>query len=139
MRCFYIQSGKVKLTVLSQRDKEAVIAILSEASFFGRGLSGGSTGSHVYRWHSPAQHHHSGEEAGVGSAHVFEALGSRLRCWLPLVRCREPFSVLPNAAFPAFAVDRSSEIIFFDARTVSASFAFARAIICRFSPVSAMT
>jgi CRP/FNR family transcriptional regulator, cyclic AMP receptor protein len=34
---FYIQSGKVKLTVGSKRGKEAVIAIMSEASFFGEG------------------------------------------------------------------------------------------------------
>jgi CRP-like cAMP-binding protein len=34
---FYIQSGKVKLTVVSKRGKEAVIAIMSEASFFGEG------------------------------------------------------------------------------------------------------
>src|SRR5512146_1476182 len=32
---FYIQSGKVKLTVVSKRGKEAVIAILTEGSFFG--------------------------------------------------------------------------------------------------------
>ena len=32
---FYIQSGKVKLTVVSKRGKEAVIAILPEGSFFG--------------------------------------------------------------------------------------------------------
>jgi CRP/FNR family transcriptional regulator, cyclic AMP receptor protein len=34
---FYIQSGKVKLTVVSKRGKEAVIAILQEGSFFGEG------------------------------------------------------------------------------------------------------
>ena len=34
---FYIQSGKVKLTVVSKRGKEAVVAILAEASFFGEG------------------------------------------------------------------------------------------------------
>ncbi len=34
---FYIQSGKVKLTVVSKRGKEAVIAILPEGSFLGEG------------------------------------------------------------------------------------------------------
>ena len=32
---FYVKSGKVKLTVVSKRGKEAVIAILTEGSFFG--------------------------------------------------------------------------------------------------------
>jgi CRP-like cAMP-binding protein len=34
---FYIQSGKVKLTVVSKTGKEAVVAILPQASFFGEG------------------------------------------------------------------------------------------------------
>jgi CRP-like cAMP-binding protein len=34
---FYIQSGKVKLTAVSKRGKEAVVAILPETSFFGEG------------------------------------------------------------------------------------------------------
>ena len=34
---FYIQEGKVKLTVLSPRGKEAVVAILEPATFFGEG------------------------------------------------------------------------------------------------------
>jgi CRP/FNR family transcriptional regulator, cyclic AMP receptor protein len=38
---FYIQSGKVKLTVVSKRGKEAVVAILPEASFFGEGCLAG--------------------------------------------------------------------------------------------------
>jgi CRP-like cAMP-binding protein len=38
---FYIQSGKVKLTVVSKRGKEAVLAILPEASFFGEGCLAG--------------------------------------------------------------------------------------------------
>jgi CRP/FNR family cyclic AMP-dependent transcriptional regulator len=37
---FYIQEGKVKLTVVSARGKEAVIAILEPQSFFGEGLPG---------------------------------------------------------------------------------------------------
>ncbi len=38
---FYIQSGKVKLTVVSKRGKEAVVAMLPEASFFGEGCLAG--------------------------------------------------------------------------------------------------
>ncbi len=34
---FYIQSGKVKLTVVSTRGKEAVIGVLDRGSFFGEG------------------------------------------------------------------------------------------------------
>jgi CRP/FNR family cyclic AMP-dependent transcriptional regulator len=51
---FYIQSGKVKLTVVSKRGKEAVVAILPGASFFGEGCLAGqpvrmSTASTVQR------------------------------------------------------------------------------------------
>jgi len=51
---FYIQSGKVKLTVVSKSGKEAVIAILPEGSFFGEGCLAGqplriSTASTVER------------------------------------------------------------------------------------------
>jgi CRP-like cAMP-binding protein len=51
---FYIESGKVKLTVVSKRGKEAVVAILLEASFFGEGCLAGqllrmSTASAVQR------------------------------------------------------------------------------------------
>ena len=38
---FYIESGKVKLTVVSKSGKEAVIAILLEGSFFGEGCLAG--------------------------------------------------------------------------------------------------
>jgi CRP-like cAMP-binding protein len=38
---FYIQSGKVKLTVVSKAGKEAVIAILQQASFSGEGCLAG--------------------------------------------------------------------------------------------------
>jgi hypothetical protein len=33
MRCFYVQMGKVKLTVVSKIGKEATIGILSEGQF----------------------------------------------------------------------------------------------------------
>jgi CRP-like cAMP-binding protein len=38
---FYIQTGKVKLSVLSEQGKEAVIAILEKGSFFGEGCLAG--------------------------------------------------------------------------------------------------
>src|SRR5690348_14074185 len=34
---FYIQKGRVKLTVVSKRGKEAVIAVLQQGDFFGEG------------------------------------------------------------------------------------------------------
>jgi len=38
---FFIQSGKVKLTVVSTRGKEAVIGVLERSSFFGEGCLAG--------------------------------------------------------------------------------------------------
>ena len=38
---FYIQSGRVKLTVVSTRGKEAVIGVLERGSFFGEGCLAG--------------------------------------------------------------------------------------------------
>lgn len=38
---FYVRSGKVKLTVVSKRGKEAVVAILPDSSFFGEGCLAG--------------------------------------------------------------------------------------------------
>src|SRR5512147_435243 len=40
---FYVQSGKVKLTVVSQQGKEAVIAILERGAFLGEPCLGGQT------------------------------------------------------------------------------------------------
>ncbi len=40
---FYIQKGKVKVTVLSEQGKEAVIAILGVGDFCGEGCMGGQT------------------------------------------------------------------------------------------------
>src|SRR5213078_694194 len=37
---FYIEKGKVKLTVLSTRGKEAVVAVLGSGDFFGEGCLG---------------------------------------------------------------------------------------------------
>jgi CRP/FNR family cyclic AMP-dependent transcriptional regulator len=38
---FYVESGKVKLTVVSKRGKEAVIGVLDRESFFGEGCLAG--------------------------------------------------------------------------------------------------
>lgn len=38
---FYVQKGKVKITVVSQQGKEAVVAILSSDDFFGEGCLAG--------------------------------------------------------------------------------------------------
>jgi CRP-like cAMP-binding protein len=38
---FYIQKGRVKLTVVSEQGKEAVIAILGPGHFFGEGCLNG--------------------------------------------------------------------------------------------------
>ena len=38
---FYIQKGRVKLTVLSEQGKEAVVAILESGQFFGEGCMNG--------------------------------------------------------------------------------------------------
>lgn len=40
---YYLQSGKVKVTVLSEQGKEAVIAILGADEFFGEGCLAGQT------------------------------------------------------------------------------------------------
>jgi CRP/FNR family transcriptional regulator, cyclic AMP receptor protein len=40
-RIFYIQSGKVKVTVVSEQGKEAVVGILDAAQFFGEGCLNG--------------------------------------------------------------------------------------------------
>jgi CRP/FNR family cyclic AMP-dependent transcriptional regulator len=40
---FYVQSGKVKISILSARGKEAVIGILSDGFFFGEGCLAGQT------------------------------------------------------------------------------------------------
>ena len=46
---FYIQSGKVKLTVTSEEGKEAVIGVLGSDDFFGEGSADGETSAFVSR------------------------------------------------------------------------------------------
>ena len=45
----YIQTGKVKLTVISKQGKEAVVAILGAEDFFWRRLPGRSVAAHGQR------------------------------------------------------------------------------------------
>ena len=40
---FYIRKGKVKLSVLSEKGKEAVVGVLQSDEFFGEGCMGGAT------------------------------------------------------------------------------------------------
>jgi CRP-like cAMP-binding protein len=40
---FHVQEGKVKVTVVSEQGKEAVVAILATGDFFGEGCLGGQT------------------------------------------------------------------------------------------------
>ena len=44
---FYIQKGKIKLTVLSEQGKEAVVAILEPGHFFGEGCMNGHKTAHI--------------------------------------------------------------------------------------------
>ncbi len=41
-RCFFIQKGKVKVTILSEHGKEAVVGIFGEGQFFGEGCLEGN-------------------------------------------------------------------------------------------------
>jgi len=42
-KIFYIQSGAVKVTVVSEQGKEAVVGILNPSQFFGEGCLNGQT------------------------------------------------------------------------------------------------
>ena len=42
-KIFYIQSGKVKVTVVSEQGKEAVVGLLEAGQFFGEGCLHGQT------------------------------------------------------------------------------------------------
>ena len=43
---FYIQQGKIKLTVVSEQGKEAVVAVLGSGDFFWRGMSEWPSAAH---------------------------------------------------------------------------------------------
>ena len=46
---YFIESGKVKISVVSTRGREAVLAILGGRDFFGEGSSGRATASNKHR------------------------------------------------------------------------------------------
>ena len=64
----YIQSGGVKLSVLSKTGKEAVVAMLGPGDFFGEGVPGGSAASHGKRHGDHAEHHPARPQATDGGA-----------------------------------------------------------------------
>ena len=59
---FYIQSGGVKLSVLSRTGKEAVVAMIGPGDFFGEGCMAGQSSAWAVRRRS-AERHAGGEEA----------------------------------------------------------------------------
>lgn len=63
---FYLQIGKVKLTVLSQAGKEATLGILSDGSFFGEG----SLAAKLFAWLRDR------DDRMPGSAHRKESHGA---------------------------------------------------------------
>jgi CRP/FNR family cyclic AMP-dependent transcriptional regulator len=55
---FYVQKGRVKLTVISKRGKEATIALLGAGKFLGEECNrGNSAATHGYRHRHHARHH----------------------------------------------------------------------------------
>ena len=64
---FYIQKGKVKLTVVSEQGKEAVVAMLGTDDFFGEGCLAGQIvacgDGDSHRGHSHHAHRQSGDFA----------------------------------------------------------------------------
>ncbi|MGD1212596.1 MAG: cyclic nucleotide-binding domain-containing protein [Candidatus Acidiferrales bacterium] len=65
---FYIQKGGVKLAVISDRGKEAVIAILGAGSFFGEGCLAGQR-AHGDRDRDRTQHHAQNWTEGNDARH----------------------------------------------------------------------
>ena len=68
---FYIQSGSVKVSVLSRTGKEAVVAVLGQGDFFG--LPGRATATHRDRISDERQHRARDREAA--DAREFRDLG----------------------------------------------------------------
>jgi len=60
---FYVQKGKIKLTVVSKQGKEAVVAILGVGDFFGEGCLAWPAGAYGQRQHHVGLLHHA---AGKG-------------------------------------------------------------------------
>src|SRR5208282_3215032 len=92
---FYIQKGKVKVTVVSERGKEAVVAILGTAEFFGEGCLAGQaqriatattmTDSVIVRLEKAAILHVIHEEPAFSEMFIAHLLGRTLRVESDLV------------------------------------------------------
>jgi CRP/FNR family cyclic AMP-dependent transcriptional regulator len=62
---FYIQRGKIKLTVVSRGGKEAVVALLGAGDFFGEGMPGRPAPAHGQRQYHVRVLHHALGKTGV--------------------------------------------------------------------------
>jgi CRP-like cAMP-binding protein len=68
-RIFYIQSGKVKVTVVSEQGKEAVVGILDAAQFFGEGcLNGQAVRVGTAMAMEEKRYHHDNAKGDAGGA-----------------------------------------------------------------------
>ncbi len=61
---FYIQKGTVKLSVVSEQGKEAVVAIMEPGQFFGEGCLNGGYGARRYVDFAGRQHHRFDNKTG---------------------------------------------------------------------------
>ena len=63
---FYIQEGKVKITVVSEQGKEAVVAVLGSDEFCGEGCLNGAAGALSDRNGNHGMRDHAAGESGYG-------------------------------------------------------------------------
>jgi len=92
---FYIQKGEVKLTVVSELGKEAVVAMLSAEEFFGEGALAGQSrristavsvsGSVLYRIDKAAIYRLLHEEAAFSELFIAHLLGRAIRVEADLI------------------------------------------------------
>jgi len=76
---FYIQSGKVKLTVISKQGKEAVVGILGANDFFGEGCLAGQSVRIRWRFTSDGGAEFSGfflDEVHIGGSTTVDEIFS---------------------------------------------------------------
>jgi CRP/FNR family cyclic AMP-dependent transcriptional regulator len=66
---FCIQRGKIKLTVMSEQGKEAVVAILGPGQFFGEGCMNGPYAAHFDDNGDGRLHHHLDHQNRVDGCH----------------------------------------------------------------------
>ena len=63
---FYIQKGNVKITVVSEQGKEAVVAVLGPDEFCGEGCLNGATGALSDRYGNHGMRDYAGGQSGHG-------------------------------------------------------------------------